>query len=213
MTFTVAIDGLAGSGKGTLAIALADKFNLAYFDTGLLYRGLAYIALDEFGEDFTKTNVINIAKSFRINTLKESKLRSPILGKYASEIGAIPEVRKILIKIQREFKEKSPSNKGIVVDGRDIGTVIFPNANVKLFISASLEERARRRLRDFLTNDENISYDEVIKQLQKRDQRDKERSVAPLVAAKDAHLIDTTNINKEETLEIASSLVAKKLSD
>ena len=213
MTFTVAIDGLAGSGKGTLAIALADKFNLAYFDTGLLYRGLAYIALDEFGEDFTKTNVIIIAKSFRVNTLKESNLRSPILGKYASEIGAIPEVRKILIKIQREFKEKSPSNKGIVVDGRDIGTVIFPNANVKLFISASLEERARRRLRDFLTNDENISYDEVIKQLQKRDQRDKERSVAPLVAAKDAHLIDTTNINKEETLEIASSLVAKKLSD
>ena len=209
MTFTVAIDGLAGSGKGTLALALADKFNLAYFDTGLLYRGLAYIALDEFGEDFTKTNVINIAKSFRVNTLKESNLRSPILGKYASEIGAIPEVRKILIKIQREFKEKSPSNKGIVVDGRDIGTVIFPNANVKLFISASLEERARRRLRDFLTNDENISYDEVIKQLQKRDQRDKERSVAPLVAAKDAHLIDTTNINKEETLEIASSLVAK----
>ena len=213
MTFTVAIDGLAGSGKGTLAIALADKFNLAYFDTGLLYRGLAYIALDEFGEDFTKTNVINIAKSFRVNTLKESNLRSPILGKYASEIGAIPEVRKILIKIQREFKEKSPSNKGIVVDGRDIGTVIFPNANVKLFISASLEERARRRLSDFLTNNENISYDEVIKQLQKRDQRDKERSVAPLVAAKDAHLIDTTNINKEETLEIASSLVAKKLSD
>ena len=213
MTFTVAIDGLAGSGKGTLAIALADKFNLAYFDTGLLYRGLAYIALDEFGEDFTKTNVINIAKSFRINTLKESNLRSPILGRYASEIGAIPEVRKILIKIQREFKEKSPSNKGIVVDGRDIGTVIFPNANVKLFISASLEERARRRLRDFLTNDENISYDEVIKQLQKRDQRDKERSVAPLIVAKDAHLIDTTNINKEETLEIASSLVAKKLSD
>ena len=213
MTFTVAIDGLAGSGKGTLAVALADKFNLAYFDTGLLYRGLAYIALDEFGEDFTKTNVINIAKSFRVNTLKESNLRSPILGKYASEVGAIPEVRKILIKIQREFKEKSPSNKGIVVDGRDIGTVIFPNANVKLFISASLEERARRRLRDFLTNDENISYDEVIKQLQKRDQRDKERSVAPLVAAKDAHLIDTTNINKEETLEIASSLVAKKLSD
>ncbi|MDC1092351.1 (d)CMP kinase [Hyphomicrobiales bacterium] len=213
MTFTVAIDGLAGSGKGTLALALADKFNLAYFDTGLLYRGLAYIALDEFGEDFTKTNVINIAKSFRINTLKESNLRSPILGRYASEIGAIPEVRKILIKIQREFKEKSPSNKGIVVDGRDIGTVIFPNANVKLFISASLEERARRRLRDFLTNDENISYDEVIKQLQKRDQRDKERSVAPLIVAKDAHLIDTTNINKEETLKIASSLVAKKLSD
>ena len=106
MTFTVAIDGLAGSGKGTLALALADKFNLAYFDTGLLYRGLAYIALDEFGEDFTKTNVINIAKSFRVNTLKESNLRSPILGKYASEIGAIPEVRKILIKIQREFKEK-----------------------------------------------------------------------------------------------------------
>ena len=213
MTFTVAIDGLASSGKGALAIGLADKFNLSYFDTGLLYRGLAYIALEEFGEEFTKSDVINIAKVFKIDTLEGITLRSSIVGRYASIIGAIPEVRKILIKIQREFKEKAPSNKGIVVDGRDIGTVIFPNANVKLFISASLEERARRRLHDFSINDENISYDEVIKQLQKRDQRDKERSVAPLVAAKDAHFIDTTNINKEETLKIASSLVAKKFSD
>jgi cytidylate kinase len=212
MTFTVAIDGSAGSGKGVLAIGISDRFNLAYFDTGLLYRGLSYIVLEEFGENFKKNDVINIAKLFKVNAIEEKNLRSPIVGRYASIIGAIPEVRKILIKIQREFKEKSSSDKGIVVDGRDIGTVIFPNADVKLFISASLEERARR---DYLIllKSENISYDEVIKQLQKRDQRDKERSVAPLVAAKDAHLIDTTNINKEETLKIASSLVAKKLGD
>ena len=125
MTFTVAIDGLAGSGKGTLAIALADKFNLAYFDTGLLYRGLAYIALEEFGEDFTKTNVINIAKSIRVNTLRESNLRSPILGRYASEIGAIPEVRKILIKIQREFKEKAPSGASVKIAGFIIEIPIY----------------------------------------------------------------------------------------
>ena len=213
MTFTVAIDGSAGSGKGVLAIGISDRFNLAYFDTGLLYRGLSYIVLEEFGENFKKNDVINIAKLFKINAIEEKNLRSPIVGRYASIIGAIPEVRKILIKIQREFKKRSSSDKGIVVDGRDIGTVIFPNADVKFFISASIEERARRRLLDFTKSGENISYDEVIKQLQKRDQRDKERSVAPLVAAKDAHLIDTTNINKEETLKIASSLVAKKLRD
>ena len=124
MTFTVAIDGLASSGKGALAIGLADKFNLSYFDTGLLYRGLAYIALEEFGEEFTKSDVINIAKVFKIDTLEGITLRSSIVGRYASIIGAIPEVRKILIKIQREFKEKAPSNKGIVVDGRDILSLI-----------------------------------------------------------------------------------------
>ena len=172
MTFTVAIDGSAGSGKGVLAIGISDRFNLA---TGLLYRGLSYIVLEEFGENFKKNDVINIAKLFKVNAIEEKNLRSPIVGRYASIIGAIPEVRKILIKIQREFKEKSSSDKGIVVDGRDIGTVIFPNADVKFFISASIEERARRRLLDFTKSGENISYNEVIKQLQKRDQRDKER--------------------------------------
>ena len=210
MTFTIAIDGLAGSGKGSLALGISKKFNFSYFDTGILYRELAYLSVDEFGEDFTKENVIKIAKHYKSNVIDETKLRSPEIGKNASIIGSIPEVRKILKKIQRDFKEKAPHHKGIVVDGRDIGTVIFPNANIKFFISASLKERAKRRLIDFIDSNEKISYNDVIKQLQKRDQRDKERSVAPLIAAKDAHLIDTTNINKEETLEIASSLIIKK---
>ena len=211
MTFTIAIDGLAGSGKGSLALGISKKFNFSYFDTGILYRELAYLSLDEFGEDFTKENVIKIAKIYKSNVIEEKNLRSSEVGKNASIIGAIPEVREILKKIQRSFKEKSPDHKGIVVDGRDIGTVIFPNADVKFFISASIEERAKRRLNDFSQGNEKISYNQVIKQLQKRDQRDKERSVAPLVAAKDAHLIDTTKINKEETLEIASSLIIGKL--
>ena len=211
MTFTIAIDGLAGSGKGSLALGISKKFNLSYFDTGILYRELAYLSLDEFGEDFTKENVIKIAKIYKSNVIEEKNLRSSEVGKNASIIGAIPEVREILKKIQRSFKEKSPDHKGIVVDGRDIGTIIFPNADIKFFISASIEERANRRLIDFKDVNEKISYNDVIKQLQKRDQRDKERSVAPLIVAKDAHLIDTTNINKEETLNIASSLIIQKL--
>ena len=211
MTFIVAIDGLAGSGKGVLAKGISDRFNLSYFDTGILYRGLAYLSLEKYGKNFTENNVIDIAKGYNINEIDQQKIRSSDIGKYASVIGSIPEVRKILIKIQRQFKEKVTSHKGIVVDGRDIGTIIFPKADVKLFISASIEERAKRRLNDFSQRNEKISYNQVIKQLQKRDQRDKERSVAPLIAAKDAHLIDTTKINKEETLEIASSLIIGKL--
>ena len=211
MTFIVAIDGLAGSGKGVLAKGISNRFNFSYFDTGILYRGLAYLSLKKYGENFTEDNVINLAKSYNIDEIDQQKIRSSDIGKYASVIGAIPEVRKILIKIQRQFKEKSTSDNGIVVDGRDIGTVIFPNADVKFFISASIGERAKRRLNDFSQGNEKISYNQVIKQLQKRDQRDKERSVAPLIVAKDAHLIDTTNINKEETLEIASSLIIQKL--
>ena len=211
MTFIVAIDGLAGSGKGVLAKGISNRFNFSYFDTGILYRGLAYLSLKKHGENFTEDNVINIAKSYNIDEIDQQKIRSSDVSNYASVIGSIPEVREILTKIQRQFKEKSTSDNGIVVDGRDIGTVIFPNADVKFFISASIEERAKRRLNDFSQRNEKISYDQVIKQLQKRDQRDKERSVAPLVAAKDAHLIDTTKINKEETLEIASSLIIQKL--
>ena len=211
MTFIVAIDGPAGSGKGTLAMGISKKFNFLYFDTGSLYRGLAFLVLDKHGENFTKDDVITLAKNFSANSIDDESLRSPKIGKYSSIIASIPEVRSILINIQRSFRDENLSQKGIVVDGRDIGTVIFPNANIKFFVSASIEERAKRRLMDFSGRNELISYNEVIKQLQKRDQRDKERSVAPLVAAKDAHLVDTTCINKEEALKIVSSLVIVEL--
>jgi len=211
MTFIVAIDGPAGSGKGTLAMSISKKFNFLYFDTGSLYRGLAFLVLDKHGENFTKDDVITLAKNFSANSIDDESLRSPKIGKYSSIIASIPEVRSLLINIQRSFRDENLSQKGIVVDGRDIGTVIFPNANIKFFVSASIEERAKRRLMDFSGRNELISYNEVIKQLQKRDQRDKERSVAPLVAAKDAHLVDTTCINKEEALKIVSSLVIVEL--
>ena len=213
MTFIVAIDGPAGSGKGTLAMGISKKFNFLYFDTGSLYRGLAFLVLDKHGENFTKDDVITLAKNFSANSIDDESLRSPKIGKYSSIIASIPEVRSILINIQRSFRDENLSQKGIVVDGRDIGTVIFPNANIKFFVSASIEERAKRRLMDFSGRNELISYNEVIKQLQKRDQRDKERSVAPLVAAKDAHLVDTTCINKEEALKIVSSLIITELDD
>ena len=213
MTFIVAIDGGAGSGKGTIARGISKKFNFSYFDTGLIYRGLALKTISKYGENFTDLNAVSEANIFDINSVNDSEIRNPIIDKYSSIIASIPDVRKIVVSIQRNFKEQSKDHRGIVVDGRDIGTVIFPNANLKLFISASLEERAKRRFSDFLEKNQKISYNDVIKQLQKRDQRDKERSVAPLVAAKDAHLIDTTGINIEDTLDIVSSLVIKKFDD
>ena len=213
MTFIVAIDGAAGTGKGTIAKGISKEFNFSYFDTGIIYRGLALKTISKYGKDFIKKDAISEANIFDINSVNESEIRNPLIDKYSSIIASIPEVRNIVVNIQSNFSKKSKGYKGIVVDGRDIGTVIFPNANLKLFISASLEERAKRRFSDFLDKNEKISYNEVIKQLQKRDQRDKERSVAPLVAAKDAHLIDTTGINIEETLKIVSSLVIKEFND
>lgn len=213
MTFIVAIDGAAGTGKGTIAKGISKEFDFSYFDTGIIYRGLALKTISKYGKDFIKKDAISEANIFDINSVNESEIRNPLIDKYSSIIASIPEVRNIVVNIQRNFSKKSKGYKGIVVDGRDIGTVIFPNANLKLFISASLEERAKRRFSDFLDKNEKISYNEVIKQLQKRDQRDMERSVAPLVAAKDAHLIDTTGINIEETLKIVSSLVIKEFND
>ena len=213
MTFIVAIDGAAGTGKGTIARGISKEFNFSYFDTGIIYRGLALKTISKYGENFIKQDAISEANIFDINSINENEIRNPLIDKYSSIIASIPEVRNIVVNIQGNFGEKPRGNKGIVVDGRDIGTIIFPNANVKLFISASLEERAKRRFSDFLDKNEKISYNEVIKQLQKRDQRDKERSVAPLVAAKDAHHIDTTGINIEDTLKIVSSLVIKEFND
>ena len=213
MTFIVAIDGAAGTGKGTIAKGISKEFDFSYFDTGIIYRGLALKTISKYGKDFIKKDAISEANIFDINSVNESEIRNPLIDKYSSIIASIPEVRNIVVNIQRNFSKKSKGYKGIVVDGRDIGTVIFPNANLKLFISASLEERAKRRFSDFLDKNEKISYNEVIKQLQKRDQRDMERSVAPLVAAKDAHHIDTTGINIEDTLKIVSSLVIKEFND
>ena len=213
MTFIVAIDGAAGTGKGTIARGISKEFNFSYFDTGIIYRGLALKTISKYGKNFIKQDAISEANIFDINSVNENEIRNPLIDKYSSIIASIPEVRNIVVSIQRNFGEKPRGQKGIVIDGRDIGTIIFPHANAKLFISASLEERAKRRFSDFLDKNEKISYNEVIKQLQKRDQRDKERSVAPLVAAKDAHLIDTTGINIEDTLDIVSSLVVKKFDD
>ena len=213
MTFIVAIDGTASSGKGTIAKGISRKFNFSYFDTGIIYRGLAQKVIHKYGENFLQSDAVSEAKILNIKNIDESKIRNPLIDKYSSIIASISEVRKIVVKVQRDFKENSKDYKGIVVDGRDIGTVIFPDANIKFFISASIEERAKRRLSEFLEKKQKISYSQVIKQLQKRDQRDKERSVAPLIAAKDSHLIDTTSINIEDTLEIVSSLVIRKFND
>ena len=129
MTFIFAIDGGAGSGKGTIARGISKKFNFSYFDTGIIYRGLALKTISKYGKDFIKKDAISEANIFDINSVNESEIRNPLIDKYSSIIASIPEVRNIVVNIQRNFGEKSKGHECIVVDGRDIGTVIFPNAN------------------------------------------------------------------------------------
>ena len=198
MTFIIAIDGAAGSGKGTIARGISKKFNFSYFDTGIIYRGLALKTINKYGEGFTNLNAISEANVFDINSVNESEIRNPIIDKYSSIIASIPDVRKIVVNIQRSFKEQSKEHKGIVVDGRDIGTVVFPKAELKFFLEATMELRAKRRFDELFLNDKNITYSEVLNNIKLRDNQDANRKHSPLKKAEDALLINTDNLTLDE---------------
>ncbi|AUH34944.1 (d)CMP kinase [Paracoccus tegillarcae] len=189
MPFTIAIDGPAASGKGTVARALAAQFGFHHLDTGLLYR-----ATGAKGGDPAAA-----ARSLTPEDLARDDLRSAEAGEAASRIAAIPEVRTALVQFQRDFARKEP---GAVLDGRDIGTVICPDAEVKLFITASDLVRARRRAAE-LNTDAQI----VLEQLRGRDARDSQRADAPMRPADDAVLLDTSEMSVEQAVETATALV------
>ncbi len=199
----VAIDGPAASGKGTVARAIAAHFGLPHLDTGLLYRAVGAslkrrgIALD----DVAAAELA--ARNLTLDDLADESLRDRHAGEASSVVAAIPEVRAALIALQRDFAN---GRKGAVLDGRDIGTFICPDADVKLFITASSEERARRRTLELEARGEATSYADVLADIRKRDERDSNRSSAPLKMADDAILIDTTALNVEAS--IASGLAA-----
>ena len=210
MGFTVAIDGPAASGKGTIGRAVAKFFGYLHLDTGLIYRAVAYLAADQGQGVIDIPNAIEIAKNFKPSYLELENLRTTEVAINASGIATIPEIREELVNFQRAFAQKNP---GVVIDGRDIGTVICPKAEVKLFVTASLNARVRRRYEELLRIDETTQMDKIREDLKARDDRDKKRNVAPMKISRDAHLIDTTELSIEASIASAISIIDERRSN
>jgi len=198
----IAIDGTFASGKGTLARRLSQHYNLPHLDTGKLYRAAAKIILDTSGNFDDVKVCAKAASQVRADMLDDPVLKSGPVGAAASKIAVHPPVRQALLDFQRQF-----ASGGAVMDGRDIGTVICPDADVKLFIDAEPEERATRRHAELSGYGEDISYETVLEQLKERDHRDANRAEAPLKIASDAHLIDTSNLSIERAFEAAVKVI------
>ncbi|MCE4225207.1 (d)CMP kinase [Methylobacterium sp. C25] len=204
MPLVIAIDGPAASGKGTLARRLALHYGLPHLDTGLLYRAVALLMLDA-GADLSDTaEATRVASRLVADQLADPRLRERAMGEAASRVSGIPEVRAALLSWQRRF---ASDDAGAVLDGRDIGTVICPDARVKLFITASAEERARRRHRELAGRGEDTTLAAILADIRARDERDSSRSAAPLKAAEDAVRIDTTELDADEAFSAARDVV------
>lgn len=197
----MAIDGTFASGKGTLGKGLAAHYGLPYLDTGKLYRATAKRVLDAGGDVTSSVDGARAAKSIQADELSDPILKSGPIGAAASKVSVHPAVRAALFDFQRDF-----AAKGGVLDGRDIGTVICPDADVKLYVTASPEERAKRRHAELTGYGEQVSVEEVLAQLIERDTRDSTRATAPLKPAADAHMIDTTGMSISEVLNAAIAI-------
>ena len=197
MSFTIAIDGPAASGKGTISRAVTAHFGFAHLDTGLLYRAVGRQMLE--GVD-----PVAAARDLTADKLDESALRTPQVAQAASRVAAIPEVRAALVDFQRAFARRAG---GAVLDGRDIGTVICPEAEAKLFVIASAEVRADRRWRELAEAGHRVTYDEVLADMRDRDARDMGRADAPLRPADDAVRIDTSSLAIEDAVAAAVAAV------
>lgn len=202
----IAIDGPAASGKGTLSRRIANHLDIPFLDTGRIYRAAAIKLVYDDKDPQDKEAAIDAASRLRAEDLANPQLRQEKVGKIASIISAYPEVREILLQFQRDFASRE---EGAVLDGRDIGTVVCPDAELKLFITASIEARARRRYQELTGQGIEVNYQSVLQDLQDRDRRDSERDAAPLEAAKDAVVIDTSDMTAEEVFIKVKDLVAK----
>jgi len=199
----IAIDGPAASGKGTLGKRLAAHFGLRHLDTGLLYRAVAKALLDAGHSLEDRAKALAAAQALDPARLDERTLKTHAIGEAASIVSAYPEVRAALVELQRDFARKPP---GAVLDGRDIGTVIAPEAQVKIFLTASAAERARRRVAE-LGSAEPADEAAILADIERRDARDRTRAVAPLKAAADAHLLDTTHLDIDAAVRAAIAIV------
>jgi CMP/dCMP kinase len=206
VSFTVAIDGPAASGKGTIARAVAAHFGFAHLDTGLLYRAVGKKAL-ALGDGLEIA--VQIARDLTAEDLNSDDLRTAEVAVAASKVASIPEVRSALVDFQKTFAKQQG---GAVLDGRDIGTVICPNAEVKLFVIANAQVRARRRYKELSQKGEEITELQVLNDIQARDARDAGRDTAPMVAAPDALVLDTSEMSIAQAIAAALAAIEGKLS-
>jgi len=197
MRFTVAIDGPAAAGKGTISHAVAEHFGFAHLDTGLLYRATGWRVL-------AGASPIDAARSLTAQDLQQTGLRTPEVAQAASKVAVIPEVRAALVDFQREFARR---DGGAVLDGRDIATVICPDAQVKLYVTASAEVRAERRFLELNAKGLEVFRDQVLRDVIERDERDMNRADAPLKPAADAQIIDTSGMDTETAIKAAFAVV------
>ena len=202
----IAIDGPAASGKGTIGKRLAAHYGLRHLDTGLLYRAVAKSVIDGGQTPDNVDAAVAAAKALDPSRFDEAALKGPAVGEAASFVSAIPQVRAALVKLQRDFVATPP---GAVLDGRDIGTVICPDADVKIFVTAAPEVRARRRAMEYRAAGKDGDDTTVLTDIRKRDERDSNRLASPLRQADDAHLLDTTNLDVEAAVSAAIAIVEK----
>jgi CMP/dCMP kinase len=208
----IAVDGPAASGKGTLARRLARHFNLAYLDTGSLYRAAALRALQSGGDPADPAVAKAAAERVGADDLTDPRLREEQIARAASAVAAIPAVRAALLGFQRDFAHRPPAGAaGAVLDGRDIGTVIFPDADAKLFVTATPEARAERRCKELRESGVNAIYDRVLQDMKDRDARDRQRRAAPLVPADDAFVLDTTVLDADAAFQAALAFIGRQL--
>jgi len=200
----IAIDGPAASGKGTLGKRLAAHYRLRHLDTGLIYRAVAKSLLDAKRPLDDTVGAARVARSLDPAGFDEKALKSHAIGDAASVVSAIPEVRAALLEFQRVFGRTPP---GAVLDGRDIGTVIFPDADVKIFVTATPEVRAQRRTLELQAGDASVNEADILADIRRRDERDSNRAAAPLKAAPDAHLLDTTHLDIDAAVRAAIDIV------
>lgn len=209
MSFVIAIDGPAASGKGTLARRLAQYYKLPHLDTGLLYRATACALIDEGLSLEDALAAEEAARGLSLNEFDPERLRSREIGEASSVVASIPAVRAALIEMQQNFAARP---EGAVLDGRDIGTVICPNARIKIFVTASPETRAQRRALELAGRGEPADYNLILEDVRKRDARDSARQTAPLKQAPDAILIDTTELDKDAVFARALKIVDQRRS-
>ena len=205
---TIAIDGPAASGKGTLAKRIAAHFGLACLDTGLLYRAVGRDVMEAGRSLEDEKAAVAAARALDPASLDDPGLRLPDIGDAASVVARFPKVRAALLDFQRDFAAQEP---GAVLDGRDIGTIVLPDADVKIFVVADIEVRARRRFEEQVERGEPVTYERVLETIRRRDERDTSRKDAPMRAAADAALLDTSTLAIDEVFERALAIIRDRM--
>ena len=209
----IAVDGPAAAGKGTLSRNIAEAFDYAHLDTGSIYRATAKKVLDNGIDPEDDAACAEVARHLTAGDLITDGLRTEAVGQAASKVSAIPGVRAALLDFQRDFANTPPNGKaGAVLDGRDVGTVVCPEAQVKIFITADADVRAERRFKELQSAGQNAIYARVLEEMKERDERDSSRSVAPLKPADDAIVIDTGGLDAQQVFDQALEIIRSKQS-